>query len=126
MRAHCAFSVHENRWRVQRAIYSVKNVRTLTCVRTFSPRLVNGYEITRFVVTQKKAIKKQKAKLEALKQEAEEERARARAEARERVLKEFERSQGLASSLAGLRKEQEKPAKDDDTDGRYYIVSIQG
>ena len=68
-----------------------------------------------FTVAQKKDIKKQKAKLEALKQEAEEERARARAEARERVLREFERGQGLAAGLAGLRKEQDKTEKDSDS-----------
>ncbi|KAJ3500518.1 hypothetical protein NLJ89_g9757 [Agrocybe chaxingu] len=49
------------------------------------------------LLTQKKDIKRQKDRLEALKKEAEEERARAREAARERVLKEFERGQlGLA------------------------------
>ncbi|KAL5497731.1 hypothetical protein ACEPAH_2662 [Sanghuangporus vaninii] len=45
------------------------------------------------LLSQKKDIKRQKARLEALKKEAEEERARARAEARARVLKDFERGQ---------------------------------
>jgi len=50
------------------------------------------------LVTQKKNISAQKAKLEALKQEAEAERARAREAARERVLLDFERGQiGLGS-----------------------------
>ena len=50
-------------------------------------------------MTQKKDIKRQKARLEVLKKEAEEEKIRAKADARERVLKEFERGQlGLAGS----------------------------
>ncbi|KAF8961809.1 hypothetical protein BDZ97DRAFT_1663530 [Flammula alnicola] len=51
------------------------------------------------LLTQKKNIKRQTAKLEALKKEAEEERARAREAARERVLLDFERGQlGLAGT----------------------------
>ena len=50
-----------------------------------------------YSVTQKKDAKRQQAKLEVLKQEAEEEKARAREAARERVLLEFEKGQlGLA------------------------------
>ncbi len=49
-------------------------------------------------MTQKKAIKRQKEKLEVWKKESEEEKARARELARERVLLEFEKSQlGLAA-----------------------------
>ena len=51
-------------------------------------------------MTQKKDIKKQKARLDALKKEAAEERLRAQAEARERVLKEFEKGQ-LGLGLGG-------------------------
>ncbi|KAF8352031.1 hypothetical protein F5887DRAFT_933585 [Amanita rubescens] len=51
------------------------------------------------LLTQKKDIKKQKDKLEALRREAEEERERARAAARERVLLEFEKGHlSLATS----------------------------
>lgn len=50
-------------------------------------------------VTQMNDIKRQKARLEAMKKEAEEERERAREAARERVLREFERGQlGLAAT----------------------------
>ena len=53
------------------------------------------------LVKQKKDIKRQKAKLDALKKEEEEERLRAKTEARERVLKEFERGQlGLGGRVA--------------------------
>ncbi|TFK25457.1 hypothetical protein FA15DRAFT_703717 [Coprinopsis marcescibilis] len=51
------------------------------------------------LLTQKKDIKRQKERLEALKKEAEEEKARARQAARERVLLEFEKGQlGLAAA----------------------------
>ncbi|EPT01926.1 hypothetical protein FOMPIDRAFT_141736 [Fomitopsis schrenkii] len=51
------------------------------------------------LVTQLDDIKRQKARLEAMKREAEEERQRAREAARERVLLEFEKGQlGLAST----------------------------
>ncbi|VDB96536.1 unnamed protein product [Peniophora sp. CBMAI 1063] len=51
------------------------------------------------LLTQKKDIKKQKERLEAMKRDAEEEKARAKAAARERVLAEFERSHiGLAAT----------------------------
>ncbi|KAI0649757.1 hypothetical protein C8Q79DRAFT_900609 [Trametes meyenii] len=53
------------------------------------------------LITQIGDIKRQKARLEALKKEAEEERQRAREAARERVLREFERGQlGLAATSA--------------------------
>jgi nitric oxide synthase-interacting protein len=52
-----------------------------------------------WLVTQKKDMKRQKQRLEALRREAEEEQARARAAARERVLQEFEKGQlGLSGS----------------------------
>ncbi|KAF8916726.1 hypothetical protein CPB85DRAFT_1289267 [Mucidula mucida] len=51
------------------------------------------------LLTQKKDIKQQKAKLEKMKREAEEEKERAKQAARERVLLEFERGQlGLAAT----------------------------
>ncbi|KAF9564068.1 hypothetical protein CPC08DRAFT_705606 [Agrocybe pediades] len=54
------------------------------------------------LLTQKKNIAAQKARLEALRQEAEAERSRAREAARERVLLDFERGQlGLGSVGAG-------------------------
>lgn len=46
---------------------------------------------------QKKDIKRQKEKLEAMKKEAEEERAKARIAARERVLLDFEKGQLFAN-----------------------------
>jgi nitric oxide synthase-interacting protein len=55
-------------------------------------------------VSQKKDIKRQKDKLEAMKQDAEEEKARAKEAARERVLimMEFEKGQvGLAALTSG-------------------------
>lgn len=82
----------------------------LACVRVSSTYVRKS--LIQQTVSQKKDIKRQKAKLEALKQEAEEERARARSEARERVLREFERGQGLAAGLAGLRKESDKSTGD--------------
>jgi nitric oxide synthase-interacting protein len=52
-------------------------------------------------VTQSRDIKKQKKKLEALKIEAEEEKTRALEAARERVLREFEKSQlGLSGKTS--------------------------
>lgn len=51
-------------------------------------------------MTQKKDIKQQKQRLDALKREAEEEQARAKAAARERVLRDFEKGQlGLAAGI---------------------------
>lgn len=66
----------------------------------FSLSLLLFYQQThRTPVNQKKDIKRQKDRLEALKKEAEEERARARQAARERVLRDFERGQlGLAGN----------------------------
>jgi nitric oxide synthase-interacting protein len=46
-----------------------------------------------YSVSQKKDIKRQKEKLEAMKREAEEEKEKAKEAARERVLLDFERSQ---------------------------------
>ncbi|KAF9522237.1 hypothetical protein CPB83DRAFT_872051 [Crepidotus variabilis] len=56
------------------------------------------------LLTQKKDIKRQKDRLDALKKEAEVEQAKAREAARERVLREFEKGQlGLASGTVGSR-----------------------
>jgi nitric oxide synthase-interacting protein len=52
-------------------------------------------------VTQKKDIKRQKERIEALKKEAEQEKAKVKEAARERVLAEFEKGQlGLATVAA--------------------------
>jgi nitric oxide synthase-interacting protein len=52
-------------------------------------------------VTQKKDIKRQKERLEALRKEAEHEKTRAKEAARERVLADFEKGQlGLAAVAA--------------------------
>ncbi|TDL27735.1 hypothetical protein BD410DRAFT_713503 [Rickenella mellea] len=64
------------------------------------------------LLSQKKDIKRQKAKLEALVKEAEEEKERAKTAARERVLQEFERGNiGLAarsvSSASGAEKDKD-------------------
>ena len=54
-----------------------------------------------YSVSQKKDIQRQKSRLEALKQEAEEEKARAKEAARERVLLDFEKGQlGLVGPSA--------------------------
>jgi len=52
-----------------------------------------GLSSAQITVTQKKDIKRQKDRLEALKKEVEEERTLARQAARERVLRDFERGQ---------------------------------
>lgn len=51
------------------------------------------------LLSQKKDIKKQKEKLEALKKETEEDKQRAKEAARERVLLEFEKGQRSLGSL---------------------------
>lgn len=83
-----------------KATFSAKNA----CTPIFVGLLIAnelGPVLIAHPVTQKTNIKRQKAKLEALKKEAEEERARAREAARERVLLDFERGQlGLGSSSA--------------------------
>lgn len=67
-------------------------------------------------MTQKNAIKRQKAKIEALRKEAEEERARARELARERVLLDFERGQlGLGPKSANQQQEAGSSADDPST-----------
>lgn len=54
-------------------------------------------------MNQKKDIKKQKARLEQLKKEAEEEKQRALEAARERVLRDFEKGQlGLSANLPAI------------------------
>jgi hypothetical protein len=58
------------------------------------------------LLAQKKDIKRHQAKLEQMAREEEEEREKAREAARERVLRDFERSQlGLASSSLHYKKE---------------------
>ena len=69
-------------------------------------------------VTQKKNIKRQKDRLEGLKQEAEEERARARQAARERVVKDFERGQLKLASGPSTVENGGSEAKETKTDER--------
>jgi nitric oxide synthase-interacting protein len=54
-----------------------------------------------YPVSQKKDIQRQKSRLEALKQEAEEEKARAKVAARERVLLDFEKDQLRSAGTPG-------------------------
>lgn len=82
-----------------KGIFTVKNACTPTSV-SLSAEVTVLNSLICSSVTQKKDIKKQKARLDALKKEAAEERLRAQAEARERVLKEFERGQ-LGLGLGG-------------------------
>lgn len=92
----------DNRWRVQRATFFAKNAYIQIYVRIRSNhRIFCVFSNVHYLqVTQKKDIKRQKDRLEALKKEAEEERARARQAARERVVKDFERGQSkLASGI---------------------------
>jgi hypothetical protein len=72
-------------------IYSVKNASTPIYVS--SPIVLFVLKMFTCPVSQKKDIQRQKTKLEALKQEAEEEKARAKEAARERVLLDFEKGQ---------------------------------
>ena len=68
------------------------------------------------VVEQKKEIKRQKDSLERLKKEAEVERVRAQAEARKRVLLEFERGQ-IGLGLGGAKPSStSRSAKDNNED----------
>ncbi|PPQ79073.1 hypothetical protein CVT25_002298 [Psilocybe cyanescens] len=70
------------------------------------------------LLTQKNAIKRQKAKIETLKKEAEAERARAREAARERVLLDFEKGQlGLGGLGTGSSKEVNETNEDDQKTG---------
>jgi nitric oxide synthase-interacting protein len=71
------------------------------------------------VVTQKKDIKRQKQRLDALKKEHAEEQDRARAAARERVLQEFEKGQlGLGPSATSTTNGA------DNNDGEYWISNL--
>ena len=65
-----------------------------------STNVLSVRPVAKSAVTQKKDIKRQKDRLDAMKKEAEEERARAREAARERVLADFERGKlGLAAPI---------------------------
>lgn len=106
-----------------------------TDLRTFRLVYITQADDHLFIVSQKKDIKKQKARLDALKKEAAEERLRAQADARERVLKEFERGQlglGLGGSsvisTSGSSQRKEHKSKED-KDGRqeeceYHSVNV--
>jgi nitric oxide synthase-interacting protein len=77
-------------------------------------------------VAQKKDIKRQKDRLEALKKEVEEERARARQAARERVVRDFERGQlVLGSSSIGKSGPKESDSRDDECTIMFPLHSIQ-
>jgi hypothetical protein len=70
-------------------------------------------------VVQKKDIKRQKERLEALKKEAEQEKARAKGAARERVLADFEKGQlALAAVPATTTSGAEVAGKW----GSYYVL----
>ena len=73
-------------------------------------------------MTQKNAIKRQKAKIEALRKEAEEERARAREAARERVLQDFERGQ-LGLGAKSPTPTEANSATDDASTPPYFLDS---
>lgn len=76
-------------------------------------------------VNQKKDIKKQKDRLEALKKEAEEERARARQAARERVLRDFERGQlGLAGNSTENGSATSDASNIEGRESRYIFTSM--
>ena len=76
-------------------------------------------------VNQKKDIKKQKDRLEALKKEAEEERARARQAARERVLRDFERGQlGLAGNSTENGSATSDASNIEGREFRYILTSM--
>lgn len=95
----CVYSVLEIRWPATKAIFSARSACTPISVM-FYPELYQtcGFDCIPYLVTQMQDIKRQKARLENLKQETEEERQRAREAARERVLLEFEKGQlGLAN-----------------------------
>lgn len=100
MPAPCACNEPESQYHVRRDICSARNACTPTLVSY--PSFIKSQSYSQVVsVTQLSDIKKQKARLEALKREAEEEKERAREAARERVLLEFERGQlGLAASAS--------------------------
>jgi nitric oxide synthase-interacting protein len=100
--ARSAFSAHAHRWRAPRAISSAPSACTPTSVRTSASSRPSA-SCSRGAVAQKKDIKRQKQRLDALKREHADEQARAKAAARERVLAEFERGQlGLAGPSLAL------------------------
>lgn len=79
-------------------------LRCLTVINTFLHLglLLTSAMCTEKTVSQKKDIKRQKDRLEALKKESTAEKARAKEAARERVLADFERGQlGLGSNVSG-------------------------
>jgi nitric oxide synthase-interacting protein len=100
MRVLYVCSEHGIRWLAKRVTCFAKSVH----IRTFVSFLFRKCSFTLCQtrpVAQKKDIKRQKERLEALKKEAEQEKARAKEAARERVLAEFEKGQlGLAAVAA--------------------------
>jgi nitric oxide synthase-interacting protein len=77
-----------------------------------------------YPVSQKKDIQRQKTKLEALKQEAEDEKARAKEAARERVLLDFEKGQLRLAGTPGATATSGPTAKSSDNiDEREHFPS---
>jgi nitric oxide synthase-interacting protein len=64
-------------------------------------------------VVQKKDIKRQKERLEALKKEAEQEKARAKEAARERVLADFEKGQLALAAVPSMKRYASTPPEMD-------------
>ena len=92
-----------------------------TDLRTFlvARRRRRGFLTIQTAVTQKKDIKRQKDRLEALKKEVEEERTRARQAARERVLRDFERGQ-LRLGTSSFETVEES-SKANDTERKFFF-----
>lgn len=81
---------------------SVRLVSSLSVIDTMLLLLIFALHDLAYLVSQKKDIKRQKNRLEALKKEAEAEKDRAKEAARERVLADFERGQlGLGANVSG-------------------------
>lgn len=100
MHVRYASNALEIRWLARKVICSVKSasIRTSVSSRVISCAAYSDSD----TVTQLDDIKRQKAKLDALKREAEEEKQRAREAARERVLLDFEKGQLGLSGPARL------------------------
>lgn len=77
-----------------------------------------------YPVSQKKDIQRQKSRLEAMKQEAEEEKARAKVAARERVLLDFEKGQLRLAGVSGAAAASSSGAKSSgNVDERQYSAT---
>jgi hypothetical protein len=104
MRVPCACSERVIRWPVKKDISFAKSPHTRTFVSsgTIHPAVFSCF-VRLVSVAQRKDIKRQKERLEALKKEAEQEKLKAKEAARQRVLADFEKGQlGLAAAAAGV------------------------